>query len=111
MMALITDKLRQAKVHEWDSNEKKAGLFSWLEKLIKNENLPPRLCQLFSLFMCSYKVDVLWLDEGAEALRNCALAFDSYLLMKQNMLGSERRTLSKCPESITLDSLIEELQR
>ena len=61
--------------------------------------------------MCTYKVDVLWLDEGAEALRNCALAYDSYLLMKQNMLGPERRTLAKCHEVVNLDILIEEHQR
>lgn len=58
--------------------------------------------------MCTYKVDVLWLDECAEALRNCALAYDSYLAMKQNLMGSERRSLAKFD---IFETNVEEQQR
>ena len=34
---------------------------------------------MFSLLMCSHKVDVTYIDEISEALKNCALGFDAYI--------------------------------
>ena len=50
---------------------------------------------MFSLMVCTHKPEVLWLDEIAEALRNCAEGLDSYILMKQNMLYADRKAISE----------------
>ena len=34
---------------------------------------------MFSLLMCSHKVDVTYIDEISEALKNCALGFDAFI--------------------------------
>ena len=36
---------------------------------------------MFSLMMTAHKPDVIWLDEIAEALKNCAEGLNSYMLM------------------------------
>ena len=79
-----------------------------MEKLINGERSTVRLSLMFSLTVCSFKSDILWLDECAEALRNCAEGFDSYLLMKQNMLPAHRKSLE---EHDIFHTLIESRQR
>jgi hypothetical protein len=62
----------------------------------------------FSLVISSYKAEMLWLDEGAEALRNCATALDSYLLMKRNLPYADRKAFAECD---TFEELVEGVQR
>ena len=52
-----------------------------------------RFSLMFLLTACSYKPDVVWLDEAAEALRNCANGLNAYLLARQNSLPKVRKQL------------------
>ena len=40
---------------------------------------------MFSLMMTAHKPGVIWLDEIAEALKNCAEGLNSYMLMYLNL--------------------------
>ena len=50
---------------------------------------------MFIMTLCAYAPEVVWLDEAAEALRNCASGLDSYLLARQNTLPAIRKQLDK----------------
>jgi hypothetical protein len=50
---------------------------------------------MYSVSSFAHKVEIVWLDETAEALRNCAEGLDSYLLMKKNLLLDEQMKLDK----------------
>lgn len=62
----------------------------------------------YSIMMYAHKAEIMWLDEIAEALRNCADGLDSYLLMKMNMLHSERMVISKADK---FQKIVENSQR
>ena len=96
-MIAITEAIQKARVHEWTSEEqqvKQKELFAFLTKLFNIEHSPARISLMFSLMVCTHKPEVLWLDEIAEALRNCAEGLDSYILLKQNMLYADRKAIS-----------------
>ena len=67
-----------------------------------------RVILMFSLMVCAHKADVTWLDEIAEALRNCAEALDFYIIMTQNIPFSG---LKKIGESDTFIKVIDQSQR
>ncbi len=50
---------------------------------------------MFSVSCFAHEAEIVWLDEIAEALRNCAEGLDSYLIMKKNLLFEERIKLDE----------------
>lgn len=109
VMQLVADQVRALKLApEGEARDAQKEIFEGLRALFQHEDSLGRLCMTYGLMMSCYKVDVLWLDEAAEALRNCASALDSYLLMKQNLPGAERRALDKID---TFGTLAGEVQR
>ena len=49
--------------------------------LYEDENGLSRTILMFSLMMCAHKVEVTWIDEISEALKNCSLGLDTYIIM------------------------------
>ena len=93
-MLHITQKTREACVHEW-TQDKQQEYFSYLEKNFLGELAASQLTNLFTLALCSYKPEVTWLDEASEALCNCATGYNSYLLARQNTLPSVQSQLDQ----------------
>ena len=94
-MIVITEKTKEAQIYAWtdENDEYKKEFFTFMEKLFNGERSTVRLSLMFCLTVCAFKAEVLWLDECAEALKNCAEGFDSYLLMKQNMHPANRERI------------------
>ena len=95
MMNFITEQVRAARVYEWENEDQQKALFDFLSKMFHGKNSPSHICMMLSVMTFSHKPEIIWLDEIAEALRNCAEGLDSYLLMKSNLLHRERMTLAK----------------
>ena len=81
----ITEQVRESKVHCWEDAEEAKSFFTFLDGIFGAEKSIHRICLMFSLMMLAHKPDVTWLDEIAEALKNCASGLNSYLIMYQNL--------------------------
>ena len=81
-MIEITQMVKMARVQDWESDEEKKSFFEFLSKVFNGKFSISRLIMTFSIMVCAHKAEVLWLDEIAEALKNCAEGHDAYLLMR-----------------------------
>lgn len=70
-MAELTKVVKETKPWLWDSDEKIKSFFAFLAGVFNDENGVPRVILMFSLMMMAHKADVTWVDEIAEALKNC----------------------------------------
>ena len=95
MMNFISEQVRAARVYEWENEDQQKALFDFLSKMFHGQNSPSRICMMLSVMTFSHKPETIWLDEIAEALRNCAEGLDSYLLMKSNLLHKEKMALAR----------------
>ena len=80
----LTQQINDAKIHEWEKDEDAEGFFSFAEKILDSDKSILRICLMFSMMMTAHKPDVTWLDEIAEALRNCVDGLNTYKIMRKN---------------------------
>ena len=91
----ITKQVKAAQVHDWEDQEAAKGFFDFVSTIFNAEKSIHRICLMFSLMMTAHKPDVTWLDEIAEALRNCADGLNSYLNMYKNLPYKAQMKLAK----------------
>lgn len=76
----ITKKIKDAKLHAWSQDDVKS-FFALLKEMNDTENSVTRIVLHFCIAVCSYTPKVTWLDEIAEALKNCSTALTEFIAM------------------------------
>ena len=76
----ITSIVAKTNVSEW-SEEEQESKYEYLYSFLDSDNSLMRVIQMYTIMMGTHKPDVTWLDEIAEALKNCAQGLSSYLTM------------------------------
>ena len=87
--------VESSKIYDWENKEHVKEFYSFISKLFNSENSIPRIVLMFSMMMCAHKPHVTWLDEIAEALKNCADGLNLYLLMYKNLPYKKQLDLMK----------------
>mgnify|MGYP000890461902 CR=1 FL=1 len=80
MMNDLSNTILSSKIYDWSDKGQINQFYTYMCDIFSQDFSLLRVIQLFSLMMSAHKAEVTWLDEIAEALKNCALALDSYLL-------------------------------
>lgn len=70
-MTFLIDELWKLDFNSWSDSELK-DLFNYIEKVLSDQNCLLRSIKKFSLMFCTYNVDITWLDEIAEGIKNVA---------------------------------------
>lgn len=91
----ITKQVEKSKVYDWEDSDQVQKFYDFISKLFNAENSLPRIALMFSLMMSAHKPEVTWLDEIAEALKNCAEGLNSYLLMYSNLPYKKQISMMK----------------
>ena len=91
----ITKQITSGKVYEWEDTEQIKGFYSFISVLFNAEKSIPRISLMYSLMMSAHKPELIWLDEIAEALKNCAEGLNAYLVMNQNLPLKVQSRISK----------------
>ena len=94
VMQTITQETKKARIIDW-TEEELSDYFNFLKENFFGEYSTCRLCLIFILTALSYKPEVVWLDEAAEALTNCAEGLRDYMLDRHNCLPSVENKLDK----------------
>ena len=95
-MEELTKFVQETKAWDWEEEGQVQSFFNFLAAIFNDENGVPRVILMFSLMMMAHKADVTWIDEIAEALKNCALGLDHYSTM---MLSIEIEKFNKVHEN------------
>ena len=93
-MKEIVKIIRSAKVKDWDLIDQK-NFYELIKQNCFQEDSLHSQVRLFNIMMCTHKPDITWLDEIAEALRNCANGCDYYLIDSMNEPDRPDQTLKK----------------
>ena len=83
-MTFLIDELWKLDVNSWSDSELK-DLFNYLERVFSDENCLLRSIKKFCLMFCTYNVDITWLDEIAEGIKNVATQLSNFTIFTQNL--------------------------
>ena len=81
-----------SKISEW-KDEEIVSLFKYLNTIFTSEYSVTRCVKTFSMFLCTYKPDITWLDEIAETFKGTAVAYSNYITFSLNLPLRVRETL------------------
>ena len=80
----VSQKMWEAKPYNWNDDERIERFFNRLTEMHDQELSLSRVILQLTLYMCSYLPKVTWLDEIAEALKNCAIGLNHFISMSDN---------------------------
>ena len=90
-MTFLIDGLWKLDLNSWSDSELK-DLFSYLEKVLSDENCLLRSIKKFCLMFCTYNVDITWLDEIAEGIKNVATLLSDFTVFSQNLPAKTKKS-------------------
>ena len=95
LLTNMTECVLSSKIYESENKDHVKDFYSFISKLFNSENSIPRISLMFSMMMCAHQPNVTWLDEIAEALKNCADGLNQYLLMYKSLPYKKQLDLMK----------------
>ena len=83
-MNQLSQLIEEAQTSQWTEEDLK-NFTDFLKKIFSKESSILRSAALFSLFFCSFEVDVTWLDEIAEGLKHTTTSLNNAILNLQSI--------------------------
>ena len=83
-MNLLLQKMYEVDFESWSEDELK-NFYRFLESVFSNENHVLRSILKYCLMFNNFEVDITWLDEIAEGIKNVATVLSNYQTIHQNM--------------------------
>ena len=83
-MSFLIDQLWKTDLNSWSPGEV-LELSKFLYEIFSDENCILRSILQFCLMFCTFKVDITWLDEIAEGIKNAATALSEYETFNRNL--------------------------
>ena len=90
-MSTLIDGLWKLDLNSWSDAELK-DLFIYIEKALSDENCLLRSIKKFCLMFCTFNVQITWLDEIAEGIKNVATLLSDFTIFTQNLPSKTRKS-------------------
>ena len=84
LMNMLIFTLDTENVYNWGEKEDVRNFFSFLAEIFTVKDSLLNVVEMLSLMMRAHKAQITWLDETAEALKNCSNGLETYILFSKN---------------------------